>query len=311
MSIPVVIDTDPGIDDSLAILLALASPEVDVVGITTVMGNGGVKNTARNAATICAVAGRTDIPIGIGADQPLVRPYHGQGAGIHGADGLGGTGLGQAMPVPTEPALTLLYRCADSYDGELVLITLGPLTNIALAVQARSSFVAKIRRVVCMGGAARLQGNATPVAEANIHNDPEAAAIVFGAGWPLTMVGLDVTEQTILDAAFLEHITGRESRTAAFLRAILPFYVAAHRSRGLGEAIFTHDPSAVAYVIDPGAFSTTPVSVKIETRGEWTLGATVPDWQHKWASTPTVAVATGVDSDRVRGVLAGRLATLP
>jgi purine nucleosidase len=311
MSIPVVIDTDPGIDDSMAILLALASPEIDVVGITTVMGNGGVEHTARNAATICAVAGRPDIPIGIGASQPLVRPYHGQGARIHGPDGLGGTGLGLSTPVPTEPALALLYRWADAYAGDLVLITLGPLTNIALAVQARSSFASKIRRVVCMGGAARLRGNVTPVAEANVHNDPEAAAIVFEAAWPLAMVGLDVTEKTILDAAFLEHITGRESRTAAFLRAIVPCYVAAHRSRGLDGAIFTHDPSAVAYVIDPDAFSITPVPVKIETRGEWTLGATVPDWQGQWTSTHAVAVATDVDSHRVRELLDRRLAILP
>ncbi len=158
MSIPVVIDTDPGIDDSMAILLALASREIDVVGITAVMGNGGVENTARNAAKTCAVAERTDVEIGIGASQPLVRPYCGQGVRMHGPDGLGGTGLGQGMPLPTAHALDLLYRLADSHAGKLVLITLGPLTNIALAVQARPSFVSKIRGVVCMGGAACLRG---------------------------------------------------------------------------------------------------------------------------------------------------------
>ncbi len=149
------------------------------------------------------------------------------------------------------------------------------------------------------------------MAEANIHNDPEAAAIVFSAPWPLTMVGLDVTEKTVLDTALLNRMTSHESRTAAFLRAILPFYVTAHRSQGLDGAIFAHDPSAVAYVVDPGAFLTQSIPVKIETRGEWTLGATVPDWQRKWPSAHAVEVATAVDSDRVRDLLARRLTTLP
>src|SRR3989442_14843910 len=202
----VIIDTDPGIDDTMAIMLALASPELRVEGLTTVRGNVGVEQCARTALTILEIAGHADIPVAVGADKPLSRPYHGHGSTVHGQDGLGETGLSGARPVPDRRAVDFLISRITASPGELTLIALGPLTNLALAVSVDPRLPRRVREVIVMGGAVATRGNATPVAEANINNDPEAARIVFHAGWPVTLVGLDVTHKVTMTPAYLQRL---------------------------------------------------------------------------------------------------------
>jgi inosine-uridine nucleoside N-ribohydrolase len=211
-----IIDTDPGVDDAMAILFALQSPEIQLEALTTVFGNGGVKQTTANALRVLELAQRPDIPVVPGATTPLLRPYRGQGYRVHGRDGLGDTNL----PLPRTHAQArraaeyLISRIMDE-PGQLTLVAVGPLTNLALAVRLEADIAQNVQEVVIMGGAATVPGNASPLAEANIHNDPEAAKIVFHAGWPLTMVGLDVTCKTIMTSAYLARL--REAGTPALL----------------------------------------------------------------------------------------------
>ena len=202
-----IIDTDPGVDDSMAILLALRSPEVQVEALTVVFGNGGVEQTTANALRVLEIARRADIPVISGANMPLLRPYRGKGYRVHGRDGLGDTNLppSKSQPQPGHAAEYLVSRIMDE-PGQLTLVAVGPLTNLALAVSLEPQIAQNVQEVIIMGGAATGPGNASPVAEANIHNDPEAAKVVFHAGWPLTMVGLDVTRKTVISPAYLARL---------------------------------------------------------------------------------------------------------
>ncbi|MGQ0572356.1 MAG: nucleoside hydrolase [Armatimonadota bacterium] len=294
-------DTDPGVDDSMAIQFGLRSPELQVDAITSVFGNTSVEITTRNALKNLEMVGRPDIPVAAGAGRPLMRPFNGRGSLIHGEDGLGNSHLPPPRLQPSGwRAAELIVERIMAAPGEITVLALGPLTNLALAASLEPRIVQNVREVVFMGGAATVRGNAAPAAEANIHNDPEAAKIVFHAGWPLTMVGLDVTTRVRMNRSHLERLRNAGTPTGDFLAAIMPHYLNRYRERyGLDGEMFVHDPSAMIYLIDPTLFKAQQVYVDVETRGEATAGETVPDFRNRWEKTPNVNVCLEVDAERL------------
>lgn len=308
------IDTDPGVDDAMAILMALASPEFEVVGLTTVFGNAATDVTTRNALTLVEVAGRADIPVASGASHPIATSYLGPVPEVHGDDGLGNA----APPAPSNRVVTdrahdFIHATATADPGAVTLLALGPLTNLALALRAHPGLPELVDEVVVMGGNALVPGNATPVAEANINNDPEAADLVFGAGWRVTMVGLDVTHKVNLTGRAISRIVEGRSPGARLLAAALPHYQRFYESRNGIDGIFVHDPSTVAFLLDPTAFTTQAWPLRVETeslsRGKtWpNMGDTDDAAPAPWLDRPPVAVCTDVDDRRVLELVEERL----
>jgi inosine-uridine nucleoside N-ribohydrolase len=306
-----IIDTDPGIDDAIALFAALASPEFDVAGLTTVFGNVTVETATRNALALLDIAGRGDIPVARGAAAPLAMDYLGAIPHIHGENGLGDGG---ELAEPTRAPLDVSaaeYLCREAPGATILAI--GPLTNLALALRLRPDLDTLVEQVVVMGGNALGPGNATPAAEANMMNDPEAADVVFGARWPVTMVGLDVTHQVVLPAAGIDALTGGDTPTARLLAQAIPLYRDfLAKVNGL-DGIYLHDPSAVAYLLDPGLFRTKRWPVRVETQGisrgkTWpSLGDTDDAAPVAWQGRPLVTVCVGVDAPRVLDLLTARL----
>jgi inosine-uridine nucleoside N-ribohydrolase len=227
MPLPILLDTDPGIDDAMALLFALASPELELLGVTTVFGNARVEQTSRNALHILDVARRPDVPVVAGAAQSLARPPI-PSRGFHGADGLGNLHL----PPPDRPltgwpgaAPGFIVDTVLARPGQVTLIAVGPLTNLAHALQREPRLAGATRQVVLMGGAVFREGNITPVAESNIYHDPEAARLVLGAGWPVTLVGLDVTMQACQTPADLQALGRAGTPAASFIASLLPVYL--------------------------------------------------------------------------------------
>ncbi len=303
----ILFDTDPGVDDSMALLFALASPELDVIGVTTVFGNNGVDKMTLNALRVLEVAGRSDIPVAQGAAAPLVRAYRGRGAAVHGADGLGNSHLPLPVGKPlNESAASFIVRTVCAQPGEVTLVAVGPLTNLALALKLEPRLAEAVKAVVIMGGAAHVPGNISPVAEANIYNDPEAARLVFSAGWPLTMVGLDVTTRTVMTRAFFDSLIAVHSLRTEFLARIAPFYFAFYKQLYGMDGVFTHDPSAIGFAIDPGLFQIERVPIYVETEGNC-AGQTVPDPNHNWVTTGEAKVCIAVESEKLLRLFKERL----
>jgi len=306
----ILIDTDPGIDDTMAILLALRSPELNVIGFTTVFGNGEVEITTKNALHLVELEGNQDIPVARGAGRPLVIPPRSKGVHVHGADGLGGINLPPPGGVSLEiPAAQFIVNTIMESPGEITLVPIGPLTNIALAVRLEPRIVDNVKEVVIMGGSAFQGGNASPVAEANIHNDPHAAAIVFDAGWPLTMVGLDVTMKTIMTVAYLDKLFQAGNSATELIRQALPFYQKFHHENyALNGDMHTHDPSAIAFLIDPGLFQIERMPVFVELEGHCS-GQTVPDRRNQEGEFKLIDVCLDVDSEAVLDIFRERLSS--
>ena len=308
MAQKIIIDTDPGIDDTMAILMALHSPELEVVGLTAIFGNTDVETCAQNALRLVELEGNDHIPVAKGAAQALVIPPGDLGTYVHGVDGMGNTN-------PPPPHGKLLEMSAAQFivdtvlanPGEITLVPVGPLTNIALALRLEPKIADLVKEVVIMGGAAGVPGNISPVAEANIYHDPHAARIVFEAGWKLVMVGLDVTTKVVQTRAHLDAIGASGSRAGAFIHKILPTYQEFHdQVYGMKGAIHTHDPSAIAYVIDPGLFHTEHWPVYVEVDGHC-MGQTIPDPRGQWPGLKAVEVCTEVNPSGVLELMRDRL----
>jgi inosine-uridine nucleoside N-ribohydrolase len=273
-----VMDVDTGIDDALALLLALRSPEIRLVGVTCVAGNVTLGQVVRNTLGVLAVAGAGEVPVAAGAARPLVRRLT-TATFFHGADGIGGVALPSAEARPLdEPAAAYLCRLARAHAGRLNLVAVGPLTNVALACRLDPGFAGRLQRLVVMGGAAAVAGNVTPAAEANFYNDPEAARIVFESGADLTMVGLDVTLRALFEAR-RHHLLGpavaaRADRVAQFAYRVMERYLQADLAAGL-EGSPLHDPLAVAALARPELVTCRPLRVEIETEGRLTAGQSV------------------------------------
>ncbi len=309
MTQKIIIDTDPGVDDSMAILFALRSPELEVVGLTTVFGNTDVDVCAQNALRLVELEGHDHIPVAQGAGVPLSMPPRSRGKRVHGDDGMGNTN-----PPPPKGRLAgvhaaqFIVEMVLAHPGEIALAPVGPLTNIALAVRLEPRIVSLVKEVVIMGGAATVPGNASPVAEANIHNDPQAAAIVFSAGWPLTMVGLDVTMKTIMTKEYLANLSRAGNKATELIGRIPPFYQAFFdKNYGMGGSIHTHDPSAIACLIDRSLFRIERMPVFVETEGHC-AGQTVPDRRRQWGDAATeIDVCLEVDSARLLAMYKERI----
>ena len=267
---PVLLDVDPGIDDALAILLALSSPELSVEGITVVAGNVEVDVGLRNARQILELAGRPEIPVARGADAPLVGRLV-TSKHVHGENGLGNVELPAPSIQPYPGTATdLIINKIQEHSGEIVLIPVGPLTNIALALKLRPDLAPHVKEIVLMGGSLS-GGNITPAAEFNIYNDPEAAEMVFHSGVPIVMVGLDVTEKTVLGADDLPSVEKTVNPISRLVWDLTKFHL---NERG-ADGIMMHDPLAVGVAIDPSFVKTQPLHIGVETQGEKTRGETV------------------------------------
>ncbi|UCG40815.1 MAG: nucleoside hydrolase [Acidimicrobiia bacterium] len=311
---PVLIDTDPGVDDVLAIAMLLASPEVEVIGLTTVHGNMSVDVCTRNALYFLEVASRTDIPVARGAGDPIAMPFRGGAAFVHGPDGLGDRMVDGVSTTPVgEDAADFIIRSVRARPGEVVLAPIGPLTNLAVALERDPGIAELTAEVVVMGGNAYCDGNASPAAEANILNDPEAAEIVFGADWPVVMLGLDVTDEVSLTGAHLDRIAAGTTPMHALLREASAFYQRFHEEAIPGyDGLCPHDATALAWLIDPSLFEVIerPIRVGMEGLGR---GKTWPAEPYRmpeyepWRGRPEVTIATQVDASAMADLITTRL----
>lgn len=299
----VIIDVDTGIDDSLALLYAVKKPEIEIVGITTVCGNVDAYQAADNACRILDLAGASrDIPVVIGANAPLEGRWDGTVAHIHGENGLGNAVLPASPRKPLqEPVEDFLNRMGKRYKGELTLITLGRLTNIALTLKKHPEFAANINKVVMMGGTLHYHGNVTPVAEANVAGDPAACDMVFTSGMDVTVVGLDVTMKTRLNRGhidMLRHFCRDEDRGAAeYLGMALDYYFRGNRLQdGCLDDCPVHDPLAVIVAAVPGIVTLRSLKARVECHGDFCRGMVVTDLRRRPFEAKDVRFAVEVDA---------------
>jgi inosine-uridine nucleoside N-ribohydrolase len=308
VSIPVILDCDPGHDDAIALLLALASEELELLGVTTVAGNQTLENTTANAIRVLEHVGRSEVPVLAGAPRPLVRERS-VAAEVHGSTGLDGPDLPPAArpPLPGH-AIDWIAATVARASRQVTLIPTGPLTNVALFLARYPELTDRLERIVLMGGAIGA-GNATPAAEFNIWADPEAAHRVFTSGIDLTMVGLDVTHQALMTAAHAERLAagGRAGRLVADLFA---FYSQFHRRSYGWEGAPVHDAVAVAHVIDGTLLRTETCGVRVDTGGELSRGRTNADLHARSGWAPNCHVAVGIDADRFLALLIERISSL-
>jgi inosine-uridine nucleoside N-ribohydrolase len=306
---PLILDCDPGHDDAIALLLALASPEIELLGVTTVSGNATLEQTTANAIRVLDHLGRDEIPVVPGADRPLVRRREVRSDGVHGETGLDGPELPPAAREPRhEHAIDWIAKALAASHEPVTLVATGPLTNIALLLARYPELHGPVERIVLMGGAIG-EGNLTPAAEFNMWVDPEAGARVFSSGLEKTMVGLDVTYQALMTKAHAERLAaaGRAGKLVADLYA---FYSGVHRERfGRGRTP-VHDACAVAHVIDPTLIETRACGVRIDTGGELSRGRTNADRWNRMGWEPNCHVAVDIDAERFLELLVERIASL-
>lgn len=312
MSIPIIIDTDPGQDDAIAIFLAMASPELNVIGLTTVAGNVPVRLTSLNARKICELAGRPDIPVFAGAERPLLRHLV-TAEEVHGRTGLDGPVLPDPQtPLQSEYAIDFIVRTLmDHPAGTVSLCTLGPLTNIGLALLREPRIASRIKQIVAMGGGYFEQGNITPAAEFNIFVDPHAARLVFECGTPITLIPLDCTHQALTTAKRVEAFRTMKNRCGPATAEMLEFFERFDENKYGTDGGPLHDPCVIAWLLQPTLFSGKLVNVSIECESELTMGATVVDWWHVTRRPRNATVIRSVDADGLFRLLAERISTLP
>ncbi|HEU4750917.1 MAG TPA: nucleoside hydrolase [Acidimicrobiia bacterium] len=309
MSIPILFDCDPGHDDAIALLLALASPELEVMGVTTVAGNTTLSKTTTNALKVLELVGRSDIPVAAGCDRPLIRELV-VAENVHGTSGLDGP----MLPPPTGStihahAVEFLAERILGSDRPVTLVPVGPLTNIAVLLSRHPEVAANVSEIVLMGGAIGT-GNVTPAAEFNIYVDPEAAYRVFHSGIPLTMIGLDATHQALLNRGHAEVLRGR-GVVGKFVAELLDFFIANHpRHYDARSGVPIHDALAVAHLIWPDLLTTEHVAVTVDTESRLCRGRTVVDFWGVTSMEPNAWVGTKVDSEAFARLLVDRLSSL-
>jgi inosine-uridine nucleoside N-ribohydrolase len=311
----IILDTDPGIDDALSLFLALASPEVQLEAITTVSGNVHVDLTTRNALALLELAGRTDIPLARGCErpiarQPVVADY------VHGQNGLGGIELPEPQLQPvSQHAVDLLIEKVLAAPGEITLVPVGPLTNIAMALRKEPRIANSVREVVIMGGALRVPGNVTPEAEFNIFADPHAAHMVFHAGWPMRLVTLDVTNKTLLRREQVQVLASSGSPITRLIQQMVDNFLHTFgQPRGI-TAFQMHDPLCLAAAFQPELITWEPAYVDVELTGNLTFGETVAYFERKEDIDPSLEhlhpsnmlTSVGVDVERFIALYTDRI----
>lgn len=308
----IIIDTDPGQDDAVAILLALASPqEIDVLGIVAVAGNVPLPLTQRNARIICELAGKPETPVFAGCDRPLVRPLV-TAEYVHGKTGLDGPQMADpTMPLQDQHGVDFIIETLRREPAKTVtLCPLGPLTNIATAMQRAPDIIDRIQEIVLMGGAYFEVGNVTPAAEFNIYVDPQAADIVFKSGVPLVVMPLDVTHKALTTADRVAAFRALGTEPGRMVAEWTDFFERFDKQKYGSDGAPLHDPCVIAYLIRPALFEGRQINVEIETQSELTMGMTVADW---WGVTGRAANALfigSLDADAFFALLTDRIARL-
>lgn len=300
----ILLDCDPGHDDAIALLLALASPELELLGVTTVAGNQTLDKTTANAIRVLEFAGRAEVPVAAGADRPLVRDQY-VAAYVHGETGMDGPDLPAAQSAPIERhAVDFLADQIREHDGGVTLVPTGPLTNVALLLALHPD--ARPERIVLMGGAIA-EGNVTPAAEFNIWADPEAAARVFASGIDVTMIGLDVTHRALFTSAHMGRLAGR---VGAMVTELLRFYGEFHKTVYNFDGSPIHDAVAVAHVMRPDLVETQHVNVEIDVESELCRGRTVVDVWRRSGREPNAHAGVAIDADGFLELLVERINSL-
>lgn len=298
----VIFDTDPGVDDAMALLFLARAPELELVGITTAMGNGTIEATTRNALYL-RDRFRLGVPVARGAGASLAGVVSAPPTFVHGQNAMGDVALPEApgSAAIAQPAHRFLIDMIKRHPHELTVIAVARLTNLALALREAPEIAGLLRGLVVMGAAFGTHGhtgNVTPLAEANIFGDPLAAEEVFGAAWPVTIVGLDVTHASVMSDAYLRSLAADGGELGGFLWDISRGYAAFHRTVGLDDGFYVHDSSAVAYACDPTLFTTTAGPVRVVTEG-FATGHTIQSRPGAWGERPSVDVCRAVDTPRL------------
>ena len=309
----IIIDCDPGHDDAVAIMLAAANDNIEILGITCVGGNATLENTKINALKICTLIGKIDIPIYSGSDKPiklnLVTAEH-----VHGKTGLDIEGnqieIDKNYKIQDLHAVDFIIQTCLEQPEPIFLCPTGPLTNIALALKKNPSIKNNIKEIVFMGGVAMSLGNITPSAEFNIYVDPHAANIVLQSGLPLVMMGLDVTHKVNVNDKIIEIIKKNGNKTSEFFADLMKFYSKFHRKLYETDETPLHDPCVVAYLIDPSIFQGKLVNVQVEEKSLLTRGKTVVDWWGVTSRTPNCYVMTKADHTKFFSLLSTELKKL-
>jgi purine nucleosidase len=311
LSQSIIIDTDPGQDDAVAILLALASPELEILGITAVAGNVPLALTEVNARKICELAGRPEMKVYSGAMRPILRKLV-TAEHVHGRTGLDG-------PVLPEPKMKLEKQHAVDFivetlmerpAGTVTLCVLGPMTNIGLALAREPRIASRIKRIVAMGGGFFEGGNVTPTAEFNIYVDPQAARLVFESGIPVTLIPLDCTHQALTTKARVEKFRVMKNKTGPATAQLLDFFERFDEQKYGTDGGPLHDPCVIAWLLHPELFKSRDVNVSIECESELTMGMTVIDWWRVTDRKANATVCRGINADGFFDLLTKRLATL-
>lgn len=300
----IILDTDPGIDDAMAIFTAMAHPEIELLGLTTTYGNVSSERATQNALTLVSMAG-LDLPVAKGVSRPWFKPLAPFPDFVHGADGFGNVNL----PAPNrseivQSAAEFIVDQVNQQPGEITLVAIGPLGNLATALHLDPDLPSKVKQVVIMGGVIASDGNVSPVAEANILSDPHAADIVMAAPWQVVMVGLDVTHQIELPRAMFDEIARKNKRVGVFLKEAATFYIDFYSQVRDIDGCYSHDVSALAYLVNPDCFQTVTGAVCVATEGV-AMGQTImsrygiPYPLEYWNDRPEQRACMGVDSDAV------------
>lgn len=306
----IILDTDPGIDDALAILLALASPEVHLEAVTVVVGNCSTVQGVGNALGVLELAGASHVPVAAGLDRPLIQPV------LTAPETHGETGLGYAqLPTPRQQplaqhAVDLLIERIMAAPGEITLVAVAPLTNLALAVRREPALVQAVKEVIIMGGALRHQGNTTPQAEFNVYVDPHAAHIVYHSGLPLTLVPLDVTYQCVLTQADVDRLLAVPSPLTHFVAEATRFYMEFHDEYQDIAGCVINDPLALALAFAPDLVETKSLYVTVDIYSELSLGKTMGDFYKAWSRPPNMQVALTVQPRRFMELFLERIEAL-
>ncbi len=309
---PIIIDTDPGQDDAIAILAALASPELEVLGITAVAGNVPLELTARNALILVELAGRPEVPVFAGCDRPLRRDLV-TAEHVHGKTGIDGADLPDpSAALQSQHAVEwMIETLLAAGEREITVCPVGPMTNVATVLESAPEAARNIREIVCMGGGFFGGGNTTPTAEFNVFVDPDAAQIVLHCGAPVTMLPLDVTHKALMTDAWINQVRGLGTRTGAAAAGMLDFYERYDVDKYGTTGGPLHDPNVIAYLLRPDLYDGRHCNVEVETDSPLTLGMTVVDWWDVTDRPPNCQFITEVDSEGFYALLLDLLARLP
>ncbi len=295
--IPIILDTDPGCDDAVAIMLAAKHPLLDIKAITVVAGNQTIDKTAQNALKVCSILGVDNMPVAAGMSQPIIRTQVIANQ-IHGETGLGDFDFDDLI-IRLDPrhAVNLIIETLMNSGGDITFVAMGPLTNLGMAMRLEPRIIPKIKQIVLIGGSYQL-GNITPAAEFNIYADPEAAHIVFTSGRPIVMIGLSITEKVLITKEVMNKMALIHNKAAALLINVVDFYSKSNRKLYGMEATPLYDPAAIVYLIDPVIFKIKPMYVEIELKSEQSYGRTHCDFYGTLNKPANAGVVVDLDSKR-------------